>query len=48
MDIAMPILNGVEATRRLIRQQLTISVVILSMYSDERSARPEAGVAPAG
>jgi DNA-binding NarL/FixJ family response regulator len=35
MDIAMPILNGVEATRRLIRQQPTISVVILSMYSDE-------------
>src|SRR5258708_24819632 len=35
MDIAMPILNGVEATRRLIRQQSTISVVILSMYSDE-------------
>jgi two-component system, NarL family, response regulator NreC len=35
MDIAMPILNGVEATRRLIRQQPSISVVILSMYSDE-------------
>ena len=35
MDIAMPNLNGVEATRRMVSKQLTISVVILSMYSDE-------------
>ena len=35
MDIAMPNLNGVEATRRMISKQPTISVVILSMYSDE-------------
>jgi two-component system response regulator NreC len=35
MDIAMPNLNGVEATRRMVRKQPTISVVILSMYSDE-------------
>jgi two-component system, NarL family, response regulator NreC len=35
MDIAMPNLNGVEATRRLVSKQPTISVVILSMYSDE-------------
>lgn len=35
MDIAMPNLNGVEATRRMISKQPAISVVILSMYSDE-------------
>ncbi len=35
MDIAMPNLNGVEATRRMVSKQPTISVVILSMYSDE-------------
>ena len=35
MDIAMPSLNGVEATRRMVSKHPTISVVILSMYSDE-------------
>jgi two-component system, NarL family, response regulator NreC len=35
LDIAMPNLNGVEATRRMVRKQPAISVVILSMYSDE-------------
>jgi DNA-binding NarL/FixJ family response regulator len=35
MDIAMPNLNGIEATRRMISQHSSISVVILSMYSDE-------------
>ena len=35
MDIAMPNLNGVEATRRMVSKHPAISVVILSMYSDE-------------
>jgi DNA-binding NarL/FixJ family response regulator len=35
MDIAMPNLNGVEATRRMISKHPGISVLILSMYSDE-------------
>jgi two-component system, NarL family, response regulator NreC len=35
MDIAMPNLNGVEATRQMVSKQPSISVVILSMYSDE-------------
>ena len=36
MDINMPELNGVEATRRLTEQAPEISVVVLSMYSDRR------------
>ena len=35
VDIAMPNLNGVEATRQMVTKQPAISVVILSMYSDE-------------
>ena len=35
MDIAMPNLNGVEATRQMVSKHPAISVVILSMYSDE-------------
>jgi two-component system, NarL family, response regulator NreC len=35
MDIAMPSLNGVEATRQIVGKQPGISIVILSMYSDE-------------
>lgn len=32
MDINMPELNGVEATREISRQQKEIGVIILSMY----------------
>jgi DNA-binding NarL/FixJ family response regulator len=35
MDVGMPILNGIEATRTIVGQQPTTAVVILSMYSDE-------------
>jgi two-component system, NarL family, response regulator NreC len=35
MDIVMPRFNGVEATRHIVGKHPTISVVILSMYSDE-------------
>lgn len=35
VDIAMPNLNGIEATRQIIAKQPRLSVVILSMYSDE-------------
>jgi two-component system response regulator NreC len=35
VDIAMSNLNGVEATRQMVIKQPAISVVILSMYSDE-------------
>jgi DNA-binding NarL/FixJ family response regulator len=35
MDIAMPRLNGVEATRQIVARHPATSVVILSMHSDE-------------
>jgi two-component system, NarL family, response regulator NreC len=35
MDIAMPLLNGIEATRRIHEEQLRTVVVILSMHADE-------------
>jgi two-component system response regulator NreC len=35
MDIAMPIINGIEATVQILAQRPTTSVVVLSMYSDE-------------
>jgi len=35
MDIAMPLLNGLEATRRLAKTFPEVSVIILSSYSDE-------------
>src|SRR6478672_2636479 len=35
MDIAMPHLNGVEATRQIVTHNPSAAVVILSMHSDE-------------
>jgi two-component system, NarL family, response regulator NreC len=35
MDVGMPILNGIEATRTIVGQHPTTAVVILSMHSDE-------------
>ena len=35
MDIAMPLLNGIEATRQITRRAPEVRVLILSMYSDE-------------
>jgi len=35
MDIAMPGLNGLEAARRLVKDQPQVRVVMLSMHSDE-------------
>jgi two-component system response regulator NreC len=35
MDIAMPLLNGIEATAQIVKHNPRIGVVILSMYSDE-------------
>jgi two-component system, NarL family, response regulator NreC len=35
MDVGMPILNGIEATKQIVDKSSTTAVVILSMYSDE-------------
>lgn len=35
MDIGMPVLNGIEATKTIVTQHPTVAVVILSMYIDE-------------
>jgi DNA-binding NarL/FixJ family response regulator len=36
MDISMPELNGIEATRRVVDDDPAVKVVILSMHSDRR------------
>jgi len=47
MDIAMPLLNGLEATRQITRDAPTIKVLILSAYSDDEYVQQliEAGAA---
>jgi DNA-binding NarL/FixJ family response regulator len=35
LDIAMPILNGIEATRQITRRSPEVHVLILSMHSDQ-------------
>jgi two-component system response regulator NreC len=35
MDVGMPILNGIEATKQIVYQRPTTAVVILSMHADE-------------
>src|SRR5262245_51085178 len=35
MDLAMPLLNGAEATRQIIKAVPTAKVVVLSTYSDD-------------
>lgn len=35
LDIGMPLLNGIEATRQIVRRAPTVRVLILSMHADE-------------
>jgi DNA-binding NarL/FixJ family response regulator len=35
MDIAMPLLNGIEATAQMVKRDQNVGVIILSMHSDE-------------
>jgi two-component system response regulator NreC len=35
MDIAMPLLNGIEATAQIVKKEPHTAVIILSMHSDE-------------
>jgi DNA-binding NarL/FixJ family response regulator len=47
MDIAMPLLNGLEATRQISKEVPTVKVLILSSYSDDEYVHQltEAGAA---
>lgn len=36
MDISMPVLNGIEATRRILSEMEDVKIIILSMHSDKR------------
>src|SRR5437660_6129410 len=47
MDIAMPLLNGLEATRQILREVTGTKVLILSSYSDDEYVQQltEAGAA---
>ena len=36
MDIAMPMLNGIEAMRQILKLQLETKVIVLSMHSHDR------------
>jgi len=47
MDIAMPILNGLEATRQILKDVPSAKVLVLSCYSDDEYVQQltEAGVA---
>jgi len=35
LDIGMPLLNGIEATRQIVRRAPSVHVLILSMHSDQ-------------
>ncbi len=35
LDVAMPLLNGIEATRRIAKRVPQTRILVLSMYSDE-------------
>ncbi len=37
MDVAMPQLNGVEATRQILREAPSAKVLVLSSYSDDEN-----------
>ncbi len=36
MDVSMPDLNGIEATRKIVAEQPAIKIIMLSMHSDRR------------
>ena len=35
LDIGMPLLNGIEATRQIVRRAPGVRILILSMHSDQ-------------
>jgi DNA-binding NarL/FixJ family response regulator len=48
MDIAMPGLNGLEATRQIVREAPPVKVLVLSSYSDDEYVRKVIGWGGAG
>lgn len=48
IDLAMPSLNGVEATRRIVRDAPAVRVLVLSMYTGEEYVREALGAGAAG
>jgi DNA-binding NarL/FixJ family response regulator len=48
MDISMPDLNGVDATRRIVARQPGVKVIALSMNSDRRYVRAMFGAGAVG
>lgn len=48
IDLAMPSLNGVEATRRIVRDSPAVRVLVLSMYTGEEYVREALGAGAAG
>jgi len=48
MDIAMPLLNGVEAARRIAREVPTTKVLILSTYGDDQHVQQAVKAGAAG
>lgn len=48
MDIAMPLLNGLEATRRIVKEVPAIRVLILSAYGEDEYIRQAVRLGAAG
>ena len=48
IDLAMPSLNGVEATRRIVRDLPAVRVLVLSMYTGEEYVREALAAGAAG
>ena len=48
MDISLPKLNGIEATRRILALRPEVKVIVLSMHSDRRFVREALNVGASG
>jgi DNA-binding NarL/FixJ family response regulator len=48
MDLSMPLLNGIEATRRITRQAPSVRVIVLSGYSDDQHVQQALDAGAAG
>jgi len=48
MDIAMPLLNGLEATRQILKDLPTTKIILLSAHSDDAYIEQAASVGAAG